>query len=143
MGHDSPTHRAIETVWRIEAPRLLGGLVRFVGDLDRAEDLAQEALLAALERWPEAGVPDNPGAWLMATAKNRALDRWRQEALHARKREELGLDLEALEAHLVPDFVDALDAAREDDIGDDRIKVDDPAGAAELLARVAAVAPRA
>lgn len=94
-----------------------------VRDVGVAEELAQDALVAALEHWPSAGVPDNPGAWLMATAKNRALDRLRQDVLHARKREELGRDLDAQEAHLVPDFVDALDAAREDDIGDDLLRL--------------------
>lgn len=94
-----------------------------VRDVGVAEELAQDALVAALEHWPQAGVPDNPGAWLMATAKNRALDRLRQEVLHARKREELGRDLDAQEAHLVPDFVDALDAARQDDIGDDLLRL--------------------
>lgn len=94
-----------------------------VRDVGVAQELAQDALVAALEHWPDAGVPDNPGAWLMAAAKNRALDRLRQEVLHARKREELGRDLDAQEAHLVPDFVDALDAAREDDIGDDLLRL--------------------
>jgi RNA polymerase sigma factor (sigma-70 family) len=117
------THRAIEAVWRIESAKVIAHVARIVRDVGVAEELAQDALVAALEHWPQAGVPDNPGAWLMATAKNRALDRWRQEALHARKREELGHDLDALEAHLVPDFVDALDAAREDDIGDDLLRL--------------------
>jgi RNA polymerase sigma factor (sigma-70 family) len=117
------THRAIEEVWRIESAKVIAHVARIVRDVGVAEELAQDALVAALEHWPDAGVPDNPGAWLMATAKNRALDRWRQEALHARKREELGHDLDALEAHLVPDFVDALDAAREDDIGDDLLRL--------------------
>lgn len=94
-----------------------------VRDVGVAEELAQDALVAALEHWPEHGVPDNPGAWLMTTAKNRALDRLRQDVLHARKREELGRDLDAQEAHLVPDFVDALDTAREDDIGDDLLRL--------------------
>ena len=72
------THRAIEAVWRIESARLIAGLTRLVGDVGLAEDLAQDALLAALERWPESGVPDRPGAWLMATAKHRAIDQLRQ-----------------------------------------------------------------
>jgi len=75
------TRQAIEAVWRIEAARLIGGLMRRVGDIDRAEDLAQEALLVALERWPEAGIPDNPGAWLMTTARNRAIDEARRRAM--------------------------------------------------------------
>ena len=117
------THRVIEAVWRIESAKVIACVARMVRDVGVAEELAQDALVAALEHWPERGVPDNPGAWLMATAKNRALDRLRQEVLHARKREELGRDLDAQEAHLVPDFVDALDAAREDDIGDDLLRL--------------------
>jgi RNA polymerase sigma factor (sigma-70 family) len=117
------THRAIEAVWRIESAKVIAHVARMVRDVGLAEELAQDALVAALEHWPDAGVPDNPGAWLMATAKNRALDRLRQEALHARKREELGHDLDAMEAHLVPDFVDSLDAARADDIGDDLLRL--------------------
>jgi len=81
--------RAVEAVWRIESPRLIAGLVRMVGDLGLAEDLAQDALVVALERWPESGVPDNPGAWLMATAKNRAIDLLRRKARLERKQEEL------------------------------------------------------
>jgi len=80
---------AVETVWRIEAPRLIGGLVRFVRDIDLAEDLAQDALLMALERWPETGIPDNPGAWLMTTAKNRAIDLARKRATAANKQPEI------------------------------------------------------
>lgn len=85
MDTASPTRRAIEAVWRIEAPRLIGGLVRLVGDVDRAEDLAQEALLTALERWPQIGIPHNPGAWLMTTARNRAIDEARRRAMIDRK----------------------------------------------------------
>ena len=121
--NSAATHRAIEAVWRIEAAKVIACVARMVRDVGVAEELAQDALVAALEHWPEHGVPDNPGAWLMTTAKNRALDRLRQDALHARKREELGRDLDAQEAHLVPDFVDALDAAREDDIGDDLLRL--------------------
>src|ERR1700744_1258156 len=80
------THRAIEAVWRIESAKVIAHVARMVRDVGRAEELAQDALVAALEHGPDAGVPDNPGAWLMATAKNRALDRLRQEALHARQR---------------------------------------------------------
>ncbi|WEY41787.1 RNA polymerase sigma factor [Paraburkholderia sp. SUR17] len=119
----SATHRAIEAVWRIESAKVIAHVARVVRDVGLAEEIAQDALVAALERWPETGVPDNPGAWLMTTAKNRALDRLRLAALHARKHEELGADLDALEAHVVPDFVDALDAAREDDIGDDLLRL--------------------
>jgi RNA polymerase sigma factor (sigma-70 family) len=109
----SHAHRAIEAVWRIESARLIAGLARVVGDVGRAEDLAQDALVAALERWPESGVPDNPGAWLMATAKNRAIDVLRKRALLERKEAEIGHEIEALRVE--PDLHDALD----DDIGDD------------------------
>ncbi len=74
------THRTVEAVWRIESPRLIAGLTRMVRDVGVAEDLAQDALVAALEQWPQSGVPDNPGAWLMATAKRRAIDRFRRSA---------------------------------------------------------------
>ena len=117
------TQRAIQTVWRLESAKVIAGVARLVHDVGLAEEFAQDALVAALEHWTEAGVPDNPGAWLMTTAKNRALDRLRQDALHRRKHEELGHDLDALEAHVVPDFVDALDAARQDDIGDDLLRL--------------------
>jgi RNA polymerase sigma-70 factor (ECF subfamily) len=108
-------HRAIDAVWRIESARLIAGLARMVGDVGLAEDLAQDALVAALERWPESGVPDNPGAWLMATAKHRAIDRFRRRALLERKHEELGRELEARQEMTAPD----LDASIDDDVGDD------------------------
>lgn len=95
-------HRAIETVWKLEAPRLIAGLLRLVRDLDQAEDLAQEALLAALEHWPVGGIPDNPGAWLMTTAKRRALDVLRRQKLLTRKHEELGYELETIQAEQDP-----------------------------------------
>ncbi|AJG22823.1 RNA polymerase sigma factor [Cupriavidus basilensis] len=123
MATTTPTHRAIEAVWRIESAKVIAHVARVVRDVGLAEELAQDALVTALERWTETGVPDNPGAWLMTTAKNRALDHLRQQALHARKHEQIGQDLEAMEAHVVPDFVDALDAAREDDIGDDLLRL--------------------
>ena len=116
-------HGAIEAVWRIESARVIAHVARLVRDVGLAEEIAQDALVAALEHWPEAGLPDNPGAWLMTTAKHRALDRLRQDALHARKHEELGHDLDALQAHVVPDFVDALAEAGEDDIGDDLLRL--------------------
>lgn len=94
-----------------------------VRDVGLAEELAQDALVAALEHWPIDGLPDKPAAWLMTTAKHRALDRLRQQQLHERKREELGHDMDALQTHVVPDFVDTLDAAREDDIGDDLLRL--------------------
>src|SRR5947208_4180808 len=115
----SDTHRAIEAVWRIESARLIAGLARIVRDVGRAEELAQDALVAALEQWPESGVPDNPGAWLMATAKHRAIDLWRRNKLVERKHEELGRELEARQEMAVPD----LDAALDDDVGDDLLRL--------------------
>ena len=115
----SDTHHAIETVFRMEFARLVAGLARFVRDVGRAEDLAQDALVAALERWPETGIPDNPGAWLMATAKNRAIDRLRRARLAERKHAELGREVEERQAATVPDPAAALD----DDIGDDLLRL--------------------
>jgi RNA polymerase sigma factor (sigma-70 family) len=113
------THRAIDAVWRIESPRLIAGLARIVRDVGLAEDLAQEALVAALEQWPQAGVPRNPGAWLMATAKHRAIDHWRRNKLLERKHEELAYELEAERQAATPD----LDAALDDDVGDDLLRL--------------------
>jgi RNA polymerase sigma factor (sigma-70 family) len=107
-------NRAIDVVWRIESPRLIAGLARITGDIGRAEDLAQDALVVALEKWPESGVPDNPGAWLMATAKHRAVDGMRRDANLRRKTEELGRDLE--EQQMTPPD---LETAMDDQIGDD------------------------
>jgi RNA polymerase sigma factor (sigma-70 family) len=109
------THCAIDAVWRIESAKLIAGLARIVGDVGLAEDLAQDALVAALERWPESGVPDKPGAWLMATARHRAIDLFRRNKRLQRKHEELGHELEAQQEMAVPD----LDAALDDPIGDD------------------------
>jgi len=113
------THRAIEAVWKIESPRLIAGLARIVRDVGLAEDLAQDALVAALEQWPESGVPRNPGAWLMATAKHRAIDLWRRNKLLERKHEELGHELEAEQQSAALD----LDAALDDDVGDDLLRL--------------------
>src|SRR5499426_1575157 len=113
------TRKAIEAVWRIESARLLGGLVRMVRDVGLAEELAQEALITALERWPETGVPDNPGAWLMATAKNRAIDELRRGKRLERKHEELGRDADAERGAAVTAVEDAID----DDIGDDLLRL--------------------
>ncbi len=115
----SDTHRAIDAVWRIESTRLIAGLARMVGDVGLAEDLAQEALVAALERWPTSGVPDNPGAWLMATAKHRAIDLRRRGKMLERKHEELAHLLEAQQETATPD----LDAALDEDIGDDLLRL--------------------
>ena len=119
----SATHQAISAVWRIESAKIVAGVARIVRDIGVAEELAQDALVAALERWPTDGVPDNPGAWLMATAKNRALDRLRRDKVLGEKLAQIGQDLEAQEALIVPDFVDALDAARADGIGDDLLRL--------------------
>jgi len=119
----SAVHQAIDAVWRIESAKIVAGVARLVRDIGLAEELAQDALVAALEHWPLEGVPDKPGAWLMATAKNRALDRLRRHKLAESKLEQLGHDLEAQEALIVPDFVDDLDAARADEIGDDMLRL--------------------
>jgi RNA polymerase sigma factor (sigma-70 family) len=119
----SATHQAIAAVWRIESARIVASVARMVRDIGVAEELAQDALVAALEHWPQDGVPDNPAAWLMTTAKHRALDRLRHTKMQSQKLEEIGHDLEAREALIVPDFVDALDAARQDDIGDDLLRL--------------------
>jgi RNA polymerase sigma factor (sigma-70 family) len=115
---NSDTHRAIDAVWRIESARLIAGLARIVRDVGIAEDLAQDALVAALQQWPESGIPDNPGAWLMATAKHRAIDRLRRTQLIERKHAELGRELEVQQA-LMPD----LEAAIDDHIGDDLLRL--------------------
>ena len=115
----SDVNRAIDAVWRIESPRLIAGLARITGDVGIAEDLAQDALVAALERWPQTGVPDNPGAWLMATAKHRAIDMHRRSKRIERKHEQIGHELDAQQEMSVSD----LDAALDDDIGDDLLRL--------------------
>lgn len=115
----SDTHRAIDAVWRIESAKLIAGLTRIVRDVGLAEDLAQDALVAALERWPESGVPDNPGAWLMATAKHRAIDMFRRSERIERKHEELVPELRERQETAVSE----LDAALDDDIGDDVLRL--------------------
>ncbi len=118
------THRAITTVWRQESAKIIGALSRLTRDVPLAEELAQDALVAALETWPKQGLPDKPAAWLMTTAKHRALDRLRHVKLSGDKLEQLGHELDAREAMIVPDFVDDLDderAARE--IGDDVLRL--------------------
>jgi RNA polymerase sigma factor (sigma-70 family) len=109
------THRTIDAVWKIESPRIIGALVRMLRDIGLAEDLAQDALVAALEEWPERGIPDNPGAWLMTIAKHRAIDRLRRNQLLERKHEELGRELGAREM-TVPDFTQSIDEPVADDI---------------------------
>jgi RNA polymerase sigma factor (sigma-70 family) len=113
---DSAAHRAIDAVWRIESARLIAGLARIVRDVGLAEELAQDALVAALEQWPESGVPENPGAWLMATAKHRAIDQLRRRTMVERKHEELGRELET---QFEPDLESAID----DDLGDDLLRL--------------------
>ena len=112
----STTHRAIDAVWRIESARLIAGLARIVRDVGLAEDFAQDALVVALERWPVVGIPDNPGAWLMATAKNRAIDRVRHGEMAARKQEELGREVELRARLAEPDLAAAADDEIEDDL---------------------------
>jgi RNA polymerase sigma factor (sigma-70 family) len=116
---DSEIHRAIDAVWRIESARLIAGLTRLVGDLGLAEDLAQDALVAALERWPATGVPDNPGAWLMATAKHRAIDQLRRRQMLDRKHQQIGHELEVRQEAAVGE----LDASLDDHVGDDLLRL--------------------
>ncbi len=119
----SATHDAIAAVWRIESARIVAVVARLLRDIGQAEEAAQDALVAALEHWPRDGVPLNPGAWLMTTAKHRALDLLRRHKVQDSALEQIGLDLQAREALVVPDFVDALDAARQDEIGDDLLRL--------------------
>jgi RNA polymerase sigma factor (sigma-70 family) len=116
---DTDTHGAIDAIWRIESARLIAGLTRIVRDVGLAEDLAQDALVAALEQWPESGVPERPGAWLMATAKHRAIDLLRRRTLHERKEGDLTRDIEERQARTSMD----LEAAIDDDIGDDLLRL--------------------
>jgi RNA polymerase sigma factor (sigma-70 family) len=113
------THRAIDAVWRIESPRIIAGLARMVRDVGLAEELAQDALVAALEQWPQSGVPGNPGAWLMAVAKHRAIDHLRRNKLLERKHQELGRELETQQEMAVADIESAID----DDFGDDLLRL--------------------
>src|SRR6267378_3152409 len=113
------THRAIDAVWRIESARIIAGLARIVRDVGHAEDLAQDALVAALEQWPKSGIPDNPGAWLMAAAKHRAIDLLRRNKRLERKHEELGREIEAQQEMAVPD----LEAAIDDNVADDLLRL--------------------
>ncbi len=112
------THHTIDAIWRIESAKLIAGLARLVHDVGIAEDLAQDALVAALEQWPESGIPDNPGAWLMATAKHRAIDMFRRNRRFEQKQQELGREVQVQEM-AVPDLNSALD----DDIGDDLLRL--------------------
>src|SRR5205809_3839407 len=114
----SDAHRVIDAVWRIESARLIAGLARIVRDVGVAEEIAQDAMVAALEQWPSTGIPDNPGAWLMATAKHRAIDLVRRRTLLERKHAELGRQIEALQ-QAAPDLDDAIDA----DVGDHLLRL--------------------
>ena len=110
------THRAIDAVWRIESAKIIAALTRIVRDVGIAEDLAQDALVAALEQWPESGIPDNPGAWLMATAKHRAIDRLRRGSLAERKHQEIGRELDARQEMAVRELEAAIDNPISDDL---------------------------
>jgi RNA polymerase sigma factor (sigma-70 family) len=119
VGTGSETHKAIDAVWRIESARLIAGLTRMVRDVGLAEELAQDALVAALEQWPESGIPRNPGAWLMGTAKHRAIDRLRRRKLVERKHQEIGYEMEARQQA----NTDELDEAIDDHVGDDLLRL--------------------
>jgi RNA polymerase sigma factor (sigma-70 family) len=116
---DSSIHRTIDAVWRMESARIIAGLARIVRDVGVAEELAQDALVVALEKWPETGIPENPGAWLMATAKHRAIDHFRRNKLLERKHEELGRELKTQQDTAVANF----EIAGDDDIGDDLLRL--------------------
>ena len=118
-----PLERTIGDVWRAECATIVGALVRLTHDVGLAEECAQDALVAALEHWPAEGLPHNPGAWLMQTAKHRALDQLRHRQLAERKHDQLGKDLEAAEALVVPDIADGIDARRDDRVGDDLLRL--------------------
>ena len=120
---DAQVECSIAAVWRIESAKIVAVVARMVRDVGLAEELAQDALVSALEHWPRQGIPDNPGAWLTTTAKHAALDRLRRDRLLQRKLEQIGLDLEAQEALVVPDFVDGLDAKRNDVFQDDLLRL--------------------
>lgn len=117
------TYRTVNAVWRIESARIIGALARRVRDVGVAEELAQDALLAALEQWPREGIPDNPAAWLMAAAKHRAIDLLRKRTLHAGKEGEIGRELDARHAFAADDFAEAVDAALDDEVGDDLLRL--------------------
>lgn len=119
----SATHDTIAAVWRIESARIVAAVARMLRDIGQAEEVAQDALVAALEHWPREGLPDKPGAWLMTTAKHRALDLLRRHKVQGEVLEQVGLDLEAQEALVVPDISEGIDARRADAIGDDMLRL--------------------
>jgi len=117
------THRAIEAVWRIESARLIAGLTRIVRDVGLAEELAQDALLAALESWPVSGIPDKPGAWLTTAAKRRAIDHLRRRKRIERTHEKLGREIDAVQGAAAAELEARLDAAMDDDLDDDLLRL--------------------
>ena len=119
----SATHRAIEAVWRIESAKVIASLARMVRDVGVAEELAQDALLAALEQWPQSGVPDNPGAWLTAAAKHRAIDQFRRGSLHDSKQQQIGYELDLRHEIAAEELEAKVDHALDDDIGDDLLRL--------------------
>lgn len=119
----NPEHQAITTIWRMEGARIIAGVARLTRDIGLAEELAGDALVAALETWPGNGIPDNPGAWLMATAKNRALDHLRRQKRQAEKNDQFGRELDALGAMTMPDYFDLRAAAEENPLGDDLLRL--------------------
>ena len=119
----NPEHQAITTIWRMEGARIIAGVARLTRDIGLAEELAGDALVAALETWPGNGIPDNPGAWLMATAKNRALDHLRRQKLQGEKYDQFGRELETLGAMTMPDYFDLRAAAEENPLGDDLLRL--------------------
>ncbi|MBU2288735.1 MAG: RNA polymerase sigma factor, partial [Gammaproteobacteria bacterium] len=120
---ESATHRTIHAVWRLESARIIGALARMLRDVGQAEELAQDALVAALEQWPAEGIPDNPAAWLMAASKHRALDLLRRRKLHTGKEEEIAHELDFRHQAAADDFAEAIDAAIDDDVGDDLLRL--------------------
>ena len=119
----APVQDTLAAVWRIDAARIVASVARLLRDLPWAEEIAQEAFVTALERWPLDGLPDRPGAWLMTCARHRALDALRHRQMRERQLGALGQELDAREVNIVPDFIDALDAARQDEIGDDLLRL--------------------
>ena len=123
MSAAGSVHRTVEAVWRMESAKIIGALARVLRDVGQAEELAQDALVAALEQWPVDGVPDNPGAWLMTAARRRAIDLIRRKALHERKAGELTFELEAQLQDATPDTTALVEAAFDDRIGDDLLRL--------------------
>ena len=120
---NAAVHRTVEAVWRMESTKIIGGLARFLRDVGLAEELAQDALVAALEQWPRDGVPDNPGAWLMQSAKHRAIDLVRRRTLHQRKEGELAFEIEQQLADAAPDLMATIDKLFDDPLGDDTLRL--------------------